>query len=194
MNVSAADLRNHYACLEDLGQALTGYIAWNYSSISEPAESTSNLKVVWESILLEFLPWEFPMTVRAAVKHITVEETVLRSSKSVLHSCSFFNFVVLVVARLERVEWSQDKETPITVHLFRFPLCYKKQLRFHAHLNLQLPLYPKPQKLCCSFFIINTFWFQPTFRNMIWSSSNTLLIITLITQWQENELLGNKEP
>lgn len=59
------------------------------------------------------------------VEHAALEETVLRSSKSVLHSCSFFNFVVLVVTRLETVEWSQDKETPITVHLSRFHCAIK---------------------------------------------------------------------
>lgn len=93
---------------------LTGYIARNYSTISQPAESTSNLKVgtevAWKKYFAEISPLRVSYDSKGCcqthhtVEHTAPEETVLRSSKSVLHSCSFFNFVVLVVTRLEAEE------------------------------------------------------------------------------------------
>lgn len=126
VNVSAADPRNHYACLEDLGPTFdrlfcldlfkhlwTGWIHLKpESSLEKYFSGISPLRVSYDS--------KSRCQTHHTVEHAALEEAVLRSSKSVLHSCSFFNFVVLVVTRLEMVEWPQDKETPITVHLSRF--------------------------------------------------------------------------
>lgn len=123
-------LRSHYACLEDFGQSFDRlYCKELFNHLSAcwiHLESESRNRSSSEKYFAEISPLRVSYDSKGCcqthhtAEHTALEETVLRSSKSVLHSCSFFNFVVLVVTRLETEEWLQDKETPITVHLSCF--------------------------------------------------------------------------